>query len=195
MIAFTEKEKAVIRCALKIQARKCAATQGVRKTTVSELAQAADISVGAFYNFYASKELLFFEVLEDLHEEIMSAANAALKENASLPDAERAAKAVLAACQAMDESNMMGFMDRDVHPILRKIPTDVQDAHYHSDEVHIRELLQAANLVPKGGMALAAATVRGLMLTVSHREDIGALYPQVLETLVRGACNELFPKS
>ena len=194
MIAFTEKEKTVIRSALKAQARKCAASQGVRKTTVSELAQAADISVGAFYNFYASKELLFFEVLEDLHEEIMSAANAALTENASLPDAERAAKAVLAACRALDESGMMGFMERDVHHILRKIPTEVQDAHYHSDEKHIRDLLQAANLNPKGGMALAAAAIRGLMLTVSHREDIGTLYPQVLETLVRGACNELFPE-
>ena len=45
---------------------------------------------------------------------------------------------------------------------------------------------------PKGGMALAAATVRGLILTISHQEQIGALYPQVLETLVRGACRELF---
>ena len=39
---------------------------------------------------------------------------------------------------------------------------------------------------------LAAATVRGLILTVSHKEQIGELYPQVLETLVYGACRELF---
>ena len=38
----------------------------------------------------------------------------------------------------------------------------------------------------------AAATVRGLILTVSHKEQIGELYPQVLETLVYGACRELF---
>ena len=36
------------------------------------------------------------------------------------------------------------------------------------------------------------ATVRGLILTVSHKEQIGELYPQVLETLVYGACRELF---
>ena len=65
-------------------------------------------------------------------------------------------------------------------------------AHYHDDETHIRALLEAGGLQPKGGMALAAATVRGLILTVSHQEQIGALYPQVLETLVRGACLELF---
>ena len=57
---------------------------------------------------------------------------------------------------------------------------------------HIRTLLEAGGLQPKGGMALAAATVRGLILTVSHQGQIGALYPQVLETLVRGACRELF---
>ena len=43
-----------------------------------------------------------------------------------------------------------------------------------------------------GGASLAAATVRGLILTVSHKEQIGELYPQVLETLVYGACRELF---
>jgi len=46
--------------------------------------------------------------------------------------------------------------------------------------------------VPKRGASLAAATVRGLILTVSHGEQIGELYPQVLETLVYGACRELF---
>lgn len=39
--------------------------------------------------------------------------------------------------------------------------------------------------------ALAAA-VRGLMLTVSHQDQIGQLYPQVLSLLVCGACRELF---
>ena len=55
-----------------------------------------------------------------------------------------------------------------------------------------RQLLEKYNLVPKCDASLAAATVRGLILTVSHREQIGELYPQVLETLVYGACRELF---
>ena len=55
-----------------------------------------------------------------------------------------------------------------------------------------RALLEESGLSPRGGMELAAATVRGLILTVSHREQIGEQYPKVLETLVRGACRELF---
>ena len=55
-----------------------------------------------------------------------------------------------------------------------------------------RRLLEKYSLVPKRGISLAAATVRGLILTVSHKEQIGGLYPQVLETLVYGACRALF---
>ena len=64
--------------------------------------------------------------------------------------------------------------------------------NYHDDETHIRLLLEKYDLVPKRGISLAAATVRGLILTVSHQEHIGGLYPQALETLVYGVCMELF---
>jgi hypothetical protein len=84
------------------------------------------------------------------------------------------------------------FIENDADFLLHRLPEEVKTAHYHDDETHIRALLEAGGLQPKGGMALAAATVRGLILTVSHQEQIGALYPQVLETLVRGACLKLF---
>ena len=75
---------------------------------------------------------------------------------------------------------------------MRRILSDIKAAHYHDDEVHIRQILEVSGLVPKGGMDLAAAIIRGLILTVSHQGEIGELYPQVLETLVQGACKELF---
>ena len=86
----------------------------------------------------------------------------------------------------------MTFIENDARTLLQRLPENVKAEHYHDDEVHIRALLEEGGLIPPGGMALAAATVRGLILTVSHQEQIGALYPQVLETLVRGACRELF---
>lgn len=88
----------------------------------------------------------------------------------------------------------MKFIEEDSAYLLRRIPAQVKAEHYHSDEVHIRDLLEESGLTPRGGIALAAATIRGLILTVSHQEQIGALYPQVLETLTRGACEELFPR-
>ena len=86
----------------------------------------------------------------------------------------------------------MTFIENNAEYLLRRIPSDIKAAHYHDDEVHIRQILEASGLVLKGGMDLAAATIRGLILTVSHQGEIDELYPQVLEMLVHGACRELF---
>lgn len=193
--AFTEQEVQIITAKLKEAARQCALTMGVRKTTVDQLALAADISKGAFYKFYPSKEALFFELLEDMHTEIYKTSADVLRKNIGLPPAQRTAEAVLAACKRMEENGMMDFMERDVPHLLRKIPMEEQGKNYHSDEVHIKQLLTDAELSPSGGLDLAAATVRGLFLTVSHRQEIGGQYPEVLKTLVYGACERLFPKA
>ena len=174
------------------EARRCGITIGMRKTSVEQLTNAVGISKGSFYKFFDSKELLFFTVLEDIHTECFAAAQRSLQENAAFAPAARAAEAILAACRWLAETKAFVFIEQDADFLLHRLPENVKTAHYHDDETHIRALLEAGGLQPKGGMALAAATVRGLILTVSHQEQIGALYPQVLETLVRGACRELF---
>ena len=115
-----------------------------------------------------------------------------MQENTPLLPADRAAAAILAACRWLSKTKAFVFIENDADFLLHRLPEEVKTAHYHDDETHIRTLLELGGLQPKGGMALAAATVRGLILTVSHQEQIGVLYPQVLETLVRGACRELF---
>ena len=191
-VAFTDEQNRLICRNLIREARCCGVTVGMRKTTVEQLANAVGISKGSFYKFFDSKELLFFAMQEDIHTECFAAAQNALQENAALLPADRVAAAILAACRWLSEAKAFVFIENDAEFLLHRLPEEVKTAHYHDDETHIRTLLEAGGLQPKGGMALAAATVRGLILTVSHQGQIGALYPQVLETLVRGACWELF---
>ena len=191
-MAFTDEQNEQIRKDLIREARRCGITIGMRKTSVEQLTEAVGISKGSFYKFFDSKELLFFVVLEDIHTECFDAARKSLLENARLAAADRAAAAILAACRWLSETQAFVFIENDAEFLLHRLPEEVKTAHYHDDETHIRALLEESGLQPRGGMALAAATVRGLILTVSHQEQIGALYPQVLETLVRGACRELF---
>ena len=105
---------------------------------------------------------------------------------------EQLTKAVLAVCRRLSDTGDMVFIENDAKLLLQRLPDDIKNVHYHDDETHIRLLLEKYDLVPNRGISLAAATVRGLILTVSHKEQIGELYPQVLETLVYGACRELF---
>ena len=191
-MAFTEEQNETIRRDLIREARCCGVTVGMRKTSVEQLTEAVGISKGSFYKFFDSKELLFFAVLEDIHTECFAAAQKSLQENAAIDPASRTAAAILAACRWLSETKAFVFIENDAEFLLHRLPEEVKTAHYHDDETHIRLLLEKYDLVPNRGISLAAATVRGLILTVSHKEQIGELYSQVLETLVYGACRELF---
>ena len=191
-MAFTEEQNETIRRDLIREARCCGVTVGMRKTSVEQLTEAVGISKGSFYKFFDSKELLFFAVLEDIHTECFAVAQKSLQENAAIDPASRTAAAILAACRWLSETKAFVFIENDAEFLLHRLPEEVKTAHYHDDETHIRLLLEKYDLVPSRGISLAAATVRGLLLTVSHKEQIGELYPQVLETLVYGACRELF---
>ena len=131
-------------------------------------------------------------VLEDIHTEGFAVAQHSLQGNAALLPAERAAAAILAACRWLSETRALVFIENDAEFLLRRLPQDILSTHYHGDEGYIRELPESSGLCPRGGTALAAAAVRGLILTVSHQDQIGQLYPQVLSLLVHGACRELF---
>jgi len=191
-VAFSEEQNEILRRDLICEARRCGVSIGMRKTSVEQLTDAVGISKGSFYKFFPSKELLFFAVLEDIHTECFAAAQASLQETAALSPADRAAEAILAACRWLSETRALVFVENDAEFLLRRLPDEVKTAHYHDDETHIRALLESSGLRPRGGIALAAAAIRGLILTVSHQEQIGELYPQVLDILVRGTCRELF---
>lgn len=192
-MAFSEEENTKIRRSLLAEARSRALTVGMRKTSVEELTAAVGISKGSFYKYFDSKELLFFEVLEELHSELYAVAKDALIANSSLAASERATEALLAVCRRLSQTGAMRFIESDAELILRRIPEAVKAGHYHDDEAHVCELLREGGFAPKGGAELAAATVRGLILTVSHRDEIGEKYPEVLRILIRGAMKELFP--
>ena len=193
-MAFSEAENERIRTNLISEARRFALTVGMRKTAVEELTDAVGISKGSFYKFFDSKELLFFTVLEEIHTELYETAKRTLESFSSLPPSARTTETLLAVCRRLSESGAMRFIESDAELILRRIPEVVKAEHYHDDEAHIRELLEEGGLSPRGGVELAAATVRGLILTVSHQNEIGEKYPEVLRLLVSGAMNELFPE-
>ena len=69
-IKFTEREMIGIRRKLKDYARRTVVHTSMQKITIGDLAKAAGISQSAFYKFYDSKELLFFEIMEDMHSDL-----------------------------------------------------------------------------------------------------------------------------
>lgn len=189
--AFTQQEREEIQTALKEAARHCAATIGMRKTTVDELAENAGISKGAFYKFYETKEHLFFEILEDWHTDVYEAAWEMWLKRTDLPDPDRVAEALLEACRVMESNSMMSFFENDLPALLRKIPAEDLQRHYHSDTAHICELIKRSGVQLKVSPAVFSAVIKGLILTLTHRSQIGEDYPEAFRILIKGACEQI----
>src|SRR5690625_1385348 len=61
---FNHHERKVIQKELLKHGQELFSHYGFKKTSISELSKLAGIAQGTFYNFYDSKEALFFEVLD-----------------------------------------------------------------------------------------------------------------------------------
>ena len=189
--AFTSNEKETIRRLLMEAARHCAATIGMRKTTIDHLTSFAGISKSAFYKFYFSKEALFLEVLEEWHERVYGSACRVLREETGLPIRERTEKALLTACRVMEQDDMMRFSAQELPYILRRLPKELLDKHYHSDEKHIEDLIDLTG----AAFTLPRETVKGvarlLLSSLLTRSQIGPHYQPALEALIHCACQAM----
>ncbi|MCL1694609.1 TetR/AcrR family transcriptional regulator [Lysinibacillus sp. BPa_S21] len=67
---FSEEDKILIKSKLKDECMAFWVSPGYKETSIGALCKKAEISTGTFYNFYASKEELFFEVLYDIQDTI-----------------------------------------------------------------------------------------------------------------------------
>lgn len=67
--AWDEKEKELIKATLIKEGRSIFEKFGIQKTTVDEIVKASQISKGAFYFFYDSKEALYLDVLDNAQHE------------------------------------------------------------------------------------------------------------------------------
>jgi AcrR family transcriptional regulator len=189
--AFTEKERDAIRKALREAAWESAATVGMRKTSVDELAARAGISKGAFYKFYKTKEHLFFELLEDWHNELYEAAWEKWQACEGLPAARRAAETLMEAFGVMERRSMVAFLEGELSHLLRKIPKEDLEKHYHSDETHIRDMIGRMGLTLRQPPEVVHAIILTLFLTISHRREIGPAYHEAMKLLVISACEQL----
>ncbi len=183
--AFSERERGVIQERLRAAGRDAFRAQGLRRTSVEELARAAGISKGAFYLFYPSKEALFFDVLERfeiaMRERLLREVDGAPRDGPRL---------LLATALSL----------REAEPLLERLA--VEDAAYllrAVSEEQARELLQrdvafVAEVVERLGRAgvrigtepaVLAGLLRALFFVSLHREEIGAaVYPAVADLLV-----------
>jgi AcrR family transcriptional regulator len=184
---FSEREREVIRARLLDQGRVFFRTYGVRRTNVEDLTRAAGISKGAFYLFFASKEELFFEIIERFQTEFQETFFQSLAQS-DLSPRQRFRDLLVQAMQEWESNPMFGRFTREEYQhLLMKLPEERVQAHLKEDEAFAARLIQEwerRGAARESDPRMVSALVRTLFLVGLHKEEFGeGLYPRVIETL------------
>ncbi|HMQ35062.1 MAG TPA: TetR/AcrR family transcriptional regulator [Chloroflexaceae bacterium] len=195
---FSAGEREAIRAALLERGRRLFAAQGLRKTSVEELTAAAGISKGAFYHFFASKEELFFELLE-AHEARYKADLLEAIARADLPPRARMLALLERSLALLRSEPLFTRLGRaEYELLLRRLPPERVTAHLAGDDAFAERFAAAW---ADQGVALAlppplvAGLIRALFFVSMHEEDFTpGGYPAVIAELTALVAARLVPE-
>lgn len=186
--AFTDQEKATIRTQLRAAGQQLFARHGLKKTSVDDLTRAVNISKGAFYIFYPSKEELLMDILEQIEVEMQTRILDHVARNDQ--DARENVRDILTQYLVMwDEYPLLKTFGQDEYMLLvRKLPAERVQAHVDQDERFIENFqvkLAQEGIVMSAAPRVVANLIKSLFFVGLHREDLGdAAYAEVMEILV-----------
>jgi AcrR family transcriptional regulator len=178
--AFTEQEKELIRKRLLERGHKQFSAYGLRKTNIEELAEAAGISKGAFYLFYASKEALFMDVVEQVEHRFRQEIFAMVDLPGSSPRA-RLFAILNKAFRLVKAIPLLQFLTGSDYDLLfRRLPPERLQEHLANDRMFFIELItrcQNASIPIRVPPAEIISLLYPLVLTILHENDqYSALY-------------------
>jgi AcrR family transcriptional regulator len=177
--AFTAQEKELIRRRLLEQGYKQFSAYGLRKANIEELAEAAGISKGAFYLFYASKEALFMDVVEQVEHRFRQELFAVVDLPGPSPRA-RLFAVFQQAFRLVKTIPLLQFLtSRDFDLLVRRVPPETFQEHLASDRVFVNELItrcRNAGIPIRAQPEVIISLMYPLVLTVLHEDEYaGAL--------------------
>ena len=190
--AFTTEEKEVIRKKLHKVAKECLQRYGVKKTTVDQMAALADISKGSFYNFYSSKEMLFFAVLEEYQIDVMNRLTEQLGMETKI-DTNRLVELLYDFYQDFRYSFMYTiFKNHEMELLIRKLPKEAITNHHLIDDRMVKKIVSRINIRENVSVEIVSALFRTIAMTILHIEEIGEKqFDTTLKLVIQGIVEQI----
>ena len=190
--AFTAEEKEVIKRKLHTVAKECLQRYGVKKTTVDQMAALADISKGSFYNFYSSKEMLFFAVLEEYQIDVMNHLTEQLGMETKI-DTNRLVQLLYDFYQDFRYSFMYTiFKNHEMELLVRKLPKEVITNHHLIDDRMVKKIVSRINIRENISVEIVSALFRTIAMTILHIEEIGEeQFDTTLKLVIQGVVEQI----
>lgn len=190
--AFTSEEKEVIRKKLHKVAKECLQRYGVKKTTVDQMAAMVDISKGSFYNFYSSKEMLFFKVLEEYQIDVMNRLTEQLGMETKI-DTNRLVQLLYDFYQDFRYSFMYTiFKNHEMELLLRKLPKEAITNHHLIDDRMVKKIVSRIDIRENVSVEIVSALFRTIAMTILHIEEIGEeQFDTTLKLVIQGVVEQI----
>ena len=190
--AFTDEEKEVIRKKLHKVAKECLQRYGVKKTTVDQMAAMVDISKGSFYNFYSSKEMLFFAVLEEYQIDVMNRLTEQLGMETKI-DTNRLVQLLYDFYQDFRYSFMYTiFKNHEMELLIRRLPKEVITNHHLIDDRMVKKIVSRINIRENVSVEIVSALFRTIAMTILHIEEIGEeQFDTTLKLVIQGIVEQI----
>ncbi len=192
---FTVKEKEIIRKTLINKGKELFSKYGLKKTSITELTNTAGIAQGTFYNFFDSKEELYFEILEQ--EESNSAKYLENIVKSSKSSKESIKKIIKCTFNLFEKNQFIRriFESKDYDLMLRKLPNNKLENHQKNDTLRvlntIMNMKQKDELIDTSPEVIAGL-LRGISILSFHQDEIGReIYPEVVDLLAEIVSNGL----
>ena len=190
--AFTSEEKEVIRKKLHKVAKECLQRYGVKKTTVDQMAAMVDISKGSFYNFYSSKEMLSFKVLEEYQIDVMNRLTEQLGMETKI-DTNRLVQLLYDFYQDFRYSFMYTiFKNHEMELLVRKLPKEAITNHHLIDDRMVKKIVSRINIRENVSVEIVSALFRTIAMTILHIEEIGEeQFDTTLKLVIQGIVEQI----
>lgn len=191
---FTDKEREYIKKRLMEEAQDCLRLYGIRKTTVDELVKRANIPKGTFYLFYDSKELLFYDVLCSVHDELHADLRRRLEALDEPAAADQVTELVLGLYKKVEASFLYKFITGgDLELLMRRLPPEVARAHAEKDDFSMEQLIAMAPGIKGDSIKKYSAAMRAIFLSMLHKHEIGEeVFEDAPRLMIRGVVMQMF---
>ena len=151
-----------------------------------------DISKGSFYNFYSSKEILFFTVLEEYQIEIMNSFAEQLEQKNQI-NTDQFARLLYDFYQDFRYSFVFTiFKNREMELLIRKLPKEVITTHHLLDDRMVEKIVSRINIRENVSVEIVSALFRTVAMSILHTEEIGEKqFDTILKLLIQGIVGQI----
>ena len=181
-IAFSLEEKERIKNKLIDVGMKYMNDRPISKISVDSIVKKVGISKGAFYIFYESKELLFFDCLLAIHKQIEMKIYSLIKESNQSDGRKLFKDIIITMLKEVDKMPWLINLSNENYTVLTsKIGEEQISKHLKEDNLMVTQIVSLLN-IKDADIEFFTAVFRSLFFMLLHKKEIGeAVFYDVIE--------------